>query len=364
MSEGKSRKGSFWRGLVSHKPLKKHIEWWLRLCAISAVPLIIVCTIVVSVELAAPGLFKDGLGATIALVDEILLNTAIEGSMLGCIALSKQARREGNEDYANKMSKIGWLFAILTMFTIGFHVFNVDELSSKILLIVRCGSAIVYCYLAHMGQDDEEEIESRVTRVQQQNIESTLKGFTETLAEIESRLSTLKAETEGQIERAFQSIEGNLQFQFQSFSEGLKTEIEGQQTERTESQDTERRLFQYLDQRLSVMAETTESALKNVETRLSEMHVKAEQKPAQPVSPPQVKERSAKPSVSVKAEGVSERESFVFQCLEEDPEMSLTEIQRRATERGLSISVGSASTYRKNFKDKLKLKARLKIVGE
>jgi hypothetical protein len=67
----------FWRGMVSHKPLKKHIDWWLRGMAILAVPLIIGCTIVIGAELAAPDWFAKGIGLQVATITEDLLNAAI-----------------------------------------------------------------------------------------------------------------------------------------------------------------------------------------------------------------------------------------------------------------------------------------------
>jgi hypothetical protein len=44
-----------------------------------------------------------------------------------------------------------------------------------------------------------------------------------------------------------------------------------------------------------------------------------------------------------------DRKSFVFECLIEDSAMTLSAIQQRATERGLSISVGTISGYRSEF---------------
>ncbi len=49
-----SRPG-LWQGIVSLKPLKKHFEWWLKVMAICAIPMVVVCTIVIAIELTTPG---------------------------------------------------------------------------------------------------------------------------------------------------------------------------------------------------------------------------------------------------------------------------------------------------------------------
>lgn len=168
-----TRRHRVWRGVVSLKPLKKHIDWWLRILAILAVPLIIVCTIVIGAELAAPDWFEnDALGKLLATITEDALNAAIEGSMLGCIALAKQARREGKTSQANMMRNLGWLFAVLTVVTVGFRVFHAPNAAGEILLWVRCAAGIVFCYLCHMNDEEEdgEEITPHQHRTQMEEL--------------------------------------------------------------------------------------------------------------------------------------------------------------------------------------------------
>jgi hypothetical protein len=187
-------KRRFWRGVVSLKPLKKHIDWWLRIMAILAVPLIIGCTIVIGAELAAPDWFeKETLGKQLATLTEDLLNAAIEGSMLGCIALAKQARRDGKTSQANMMRNLGWLFAVLTVVTVGFRVFHVPKEAGEVLLWVRCAAGIVFCYLSHMN-DDEEDGEETTPQQHRSQMEELAATFSKQLQEMTQALHQ-KADT-------------------------------------------------------------------------------------------------------------------------------------------------------------------------
>jgi hypothetical protein len=176
-----TRRARIWRGVVSLKPLKKHIDWWLRILAILAVPLIIGCTIVIGAELAAPEWFEtDSIGKQLATITEDLLNAAIEGSMLGCIALSKQARCEGKTSTAKIMRNLGWLFAALTVVTVGFRVFHAPNMAGEILLWVRCAAGIVFCYLCHMN-DEEEDGEVITPQQHRSQMEELTENFTKQL---------------------------------------------------------------------------------------------------------------------------------------------------------------------------------------
>ncbi len=182
-------KQRFWRGVVSLKPLKKHIDWWLRIMAILAVPLIIGCTIVIGAELAAPDWFeKETLGKQLATLTEDLLNAAIEGSMLGCIALAKQARRDGKMSQANMMRNLGWLFATLTVVTVGFRVFHVPKEAGEILLWIRCAAGIVFCYLSHMNDDEDENTEEITPQQHRSQMEALAATFSTQLHEMTQAL--------------------------------------------------------------------------------------------------------------------------------------------------------------------------------
>src|ERR1035438_8132518 len=87
------QKTGIWAGIVSLKPLKKHFEWLVKLIAILGVPIIIIFTVVIRMELTTPDLFKAGIGYVAAIVAENALNLGVEASMFGCIIMAKEARK-------------------------------------------------------------------------------------------------------------------------------------------------------------------------------------------------------------------------------------------------------------------------------
>src|SRR5713226_9370760 len=153
-----SKKERLWRGVVSHRPLRRHFEWWFQLMAIVSVPALVVCTIIIAAELSVPDLFAKGLGHLLAKGAEIVLNAAIEAAMLGCIGLAKQAKHLENEPQARAMTSMGWAFAALTIITVGFQVFHASPDADKVLLLVRCAAGIVYCYVVHMDESTTEGV--------------------------------------------------------------------------------------------------------------------------------------------------------------------------------------------------------------
>jgi hypothetical protein len=200
----------FWRGMVSHKPLKKHIDWWLRGMAILAVPLIIGCTIVIGAELAAPDWFAKGIGLQVATITEDLLNAAIEGSMLGCIALSRQARKDGNKKQAYTMTGLGWVFAGLTVITVGFRVFHASADAGEVLLWIRCAAGIVFCYLCHMN-DDEGEAEEITPQQHRTQLEELTASFTQQVQTLKDEIGHEREQMKATVQQIIDQQENRLQ---------------------------------------------------------------------------------------------------------------------------------------------------------
>jgi hypothetical protein len=205
-----TRRARFWRGMVSHKPLKKHIDWWLRGMAILAVPLIIGCTIVIGAELAAPDWFAKGIGAQVATIIEDLLNAAIEGSMLGCIALSRQARKDGNKKQAYTMTGLGWVFAGLTVITVGFRVFHASADAGEVLLWIRCAAGIVFCYLCHMN-DDEGEAEEITPQQHRTQLEELTASFTQQVQTLKDEIGHEREQMKATVQQIMDQQENRLQ---------------------------------------------------------------------------------------------------------------------------------------------------------
>jgi hypothetical protein len=194
------QKTGLWAGIVSLKPLKKHFEWLVKLIAILVVPIIIVCTVVIGMELTTPDLFKAGIGYVAAIIAENALNLGVEASMFGCIIMAKEARKLGSTKAYGTMRNTGIFFATLTMTTIAFKLFQASDTLNQILLIFRDASVIGYVFLSHLQEDDDEkailnpeQVATLETRLQDQvaNITTTVIGASSRLmASVEQHVST------------------------------------------------------------------------------------------------------------------------------------------------------------------------------
>ena len=193
------QKTGVWAGLVSLKPLKKHFEWWVKLIAITVIPIVIICTVVIGMELTTPDLFKKGIGFAIAVIAENALNLGVEASMFGCIILAKDARKQGSTKMYVTMLNTGIFFALLTITTVAFKLFHASDLLNQVLLIFRDASVIGYVFLSHLQDDDEttvlnpEQVATLEARLTEQvaNITTTVIGASSRLmASVEQHVST------------------------------------------------------------------------------------------------------------------------------------------------------------------------------
>ncbi|MBV9256784.1 MAG: hypothetical protein JO215_02070, partial [Ktedonobacteraceae bacterium] len=146
--------------------------------------LIIVCSIILASELSARDAFASGGLHALGIGAEDTLNAAIEGAMLGCVALAKRAKRGGNFAQKARMHSMGTVFLLLTIATVGFKVFDASEQAGQVLLWVRCSAGLVYCYLAHLNDEQERE------PVDQQGVHNELAVLVE---QFENRLSGVQS---------------------------------------------------------------------------------------------------------------------------------------------------------------------------
>jgi hypothetical protein len=379
-----SLKDRFWSGLVSLKPLKKFIGWGLRGMAICAVPLIIGCTIVIGIELASADWFSKGFGLVVANTTEDLLNAAIEGSMLGCIALSKQARKDGNTKQARVMYWLGWLFAILTMITVGFRVFHASAEAGMVLLWIRCGAGIVFCYLSHLDDDDNaEEVTPQQHRTQMEQLTETFNqqvqqlttAFNQQITQVTTNLSTIQTSVENQLTEIsakglndfqLKGMEETFQRLIERHAETLKPvdqiSIESIQAIVTETHSAFQSAFaerlSTLQNTVSVVPDLAEKLTRierDAARQSQELKAQLKQAEAGNKAMPRPAEKEMKaPLKFVKKESVNtevNKKAFVIECLTEDSTMTIGNIQRRATEKGFEVSVGTISTVRKTFNE-------------
>ena len=98
------------------------------------------------------------------------------------------------------MLNTGIFFAVLTITTVGFKLFNVPDLANQCLLIFRDASVIGYVFLSHLQEDDDEttilnpeQVATLEARLQEQvaNITTTVIGASSRLmASVEQHVST------------------------------------------------------------------------------------------------------------------------------------------------------------------------------
>lgn len=204
------QKNGLWEGLVSLKPLKKHFEWWVKLIAITVIPIVIICTVVIGMELTTPDLFKKGIGYIVAVLAENALNLGVEASMFGCIILAKDARKQGSTKQYRTMLNTGIFFALLTITTVAFKMFQASDTLNQMLLIFRDASVIGYVFLSHLQEDDgettvlnPEQVATLEARLQEQvaNITTTVIGASSRLmASVEQHVSTQVASEVAKLE--------------------------------------------------------------------------------------------------------------------------------------------------------------------
>lgn len=182
------------------------------------------------------------------------------------------------------------------------------------------------------------------------------------------RLSTLVAEIENlkgfqvQIESGFQEY----------LAESLLPVVE-----RLQSHEEHLSILPAITEQIGQLEEATQYQLRSVTEEFSQVRVTLEQHtmqlprlaeklasvstPSQP-KPKQIARGKSAPQIAApkKMEVVSsgkwtkeQKEQFVFECLQEDSEMSISAIQQRASERGQELSIGSISGYRKAFQSRV-----------
>lgn len=226
-------------GVVSLRPLQGFFSWVFRALAICATFAIVVCSIIIGMEIAAHDAFvQNPLLANLATATQDVLNAAIEGAMLGCIALAKQAKESGDTPQKHRMLTMGVIFLILTITTIGVQVFKPAGWDNP-LLFVRCGAGLIYAAISHFWGSDEEnavpqhihdrleillqdtqnnfklELNNRLqaieNRFKPENIETVLSSKIEALQATLSQDITQKKEDENEaLIRQFEEIKASL----------------------------------------------------------------------------------------------------------------------------------------------------------
>ena len=305
--------------------LSRFFTWVFMLLSRLAEPLMTLSAIYIAVEAGLPRLSLVGLHETAVAV----MIAAPEIILPGSFGMAAQARRAG-QPY-RMLYAVSWAFVALTGLTLlSLFVLHLDAAAFNVITFLRCGAGVSYSILIRVlthGQPNASAV----------SVPELLARFTE-LAE---HLARLQASTEQHFTESEQRLGANTERHI-SASEHRLTE----QVQRTLSEH----MYQ-LTERIERTAREHSALHSEHATALSsERQRRAERNPAN--TPPNVRSLADRPAPRTPkrtANSDTDKGAFVRSCLTETPNIRNSDIQRKAAERGLTISPAYISETRKAF---------------
>jgi hypothetical protein len=279
-------------------------SWLFALCSRLAEPLMLLCTLYIVAEagvpvIARPSLHNLAIGIMIC-APEIILP--------GSFVVASRA-----QEHARLLFAVCWTFVGLTLLTlISLFVWHFTGTSLAWLMCARCAAAIGYSILMRVmahGQIEPQKVSAP----------DVLATLTEHL----------------------QSIEAN----FHQTLAAQIAETEQRITERIERTSTDHHSMSTLTELAALHAQLerqTQASQAQLRTLMQEVKAALEANAARPRLA--LVERTSNTSES----GI-DKAAFVRSCLTEHPEMRNADIQRKASEQGITISPAYISELRKAF---------------
>jgi hypothetical protein len=323
----------FFHGFVRSNYITSFTDWFMGLAG-KATELVLYATVLYSCAQLYPHVnLPAGLSLAVFLVQMGALD--IGGLSLG--KLAKQAREDGNPagaDQAATLSK--WLIGIMLVgvVTVGLeHALPVAlpswvTVSIDVALVIgRSIAAVLYGRVVH---DLKQDI-ARMMPVA--DVQARFTDFTEHLTEIEQRISN-------QVTEKFQLLEHSLTEHIERLSGEQNTVVDLTPMNEILQEHT-RALTD-----LATLPALLEKQLKQALQEMKEITVNRPRLSLVGAFPP-VTEDSVKASESEIDKG-----AFVRACLTEHPEWRNADIQRTASEKGITISPAHISQIRKAFEER------------
>ncbi len=364
----RERLGLTWEGWAEHRSIRGLTVWILKLAAISATLLLFFAAVVIGISTTQPTLI--GPKSELMNVAGAAMSFGTDGALPGIFFLAVDAWCQG------KRGRGGWLFSLVTsMLITAFISYCVagqpDATTSYAhpLLVAKCMIALLYVMsVAHQVKQDG------LNPTQVANLEQVVHDRVDQLSE---QFLAAQSFQNGQILKVVETIQ-NIESGFQhALTESVQRLEKDFQSHLTESLSAISQELQFHAETLSVLPGLTEqlgqieeTVRVTVERQVQALPQLAERLVAQREAVPSVKAMKQPLQLPVKrneavSSGDFNKKQFVFGCLSEDPEMTIAEIQKRVTERGQTLSVGSISTYRKDFQSGLSVKTiESEAVGE
>lgn len=361
-------------------------DWLLGFGGKSAQPILIITTLYMGAELYPGVNLPPGLNLAVFLIQLF----ALDMGGIGLGALAKQAERDGNAQGAKKAQTFSR--ALITIFVVGIvtvglkqviaglnvkdqhvlDIINVTETCIELVLVVaRCVGAVLYGKVIHDLESDgyraapvspgtqktiqamQEELKALADRLaEMQKSVQPLSLLPAKLTEIESRFALSIANIERQIETLtpfnLDEIERHTDAKLKAFSLSIESKLKG------EIETLDLSIERANSEKLKGISEEIE---RQIESKLKGWIERQIERGKVTISevPPSSTPKKAPIPIAARAKAVSQptpplgKREFVFRCLEDDPQMSIADIQKKAEDVGLSLSIGTISTYRKAF---------------
>lgn len=292
-------------------------EWFLSL-ATRAIQPVLFLTVMYNLASTYPGVKTPG--PTYDLGVFIAQNAALDIASFGLPGLAMQAMQEGNEEgayEARKLAKHLFYIMIANLVWGGVeHVLtsidgNIKLFIALAFVILRSFYAIKYSQVIHALKStgkDEKATES-----------TPVVNGVSVLARVD------------RIESALQHIEMTNQQQFVMLTESVQQLVILQQKHAKTLATIETS-----DHVPSVQSDTSPQPQAEKKTPRTKTLRLTTSKRSAPVNP-----------------GTFDKKQFVFDCLKGNPTMKISEMQEQALKEGHTLSVGTASTYRKEYLDSI-----------
>lgn len=345
-------------------------SWFTTLVSRAAEGILLAC-VVYSVIAVFPGVphFPPAVDVVVEVIQVVTQDIA----GIGLMKLAKRLHLGDNsKPYTIGRALIYLMFASLVV-AIGKRLLNVPDTApwllglEGILLLFRAFYAVNYGPVIHEINDmlkereDEKTIDEQVQERLSKAVEQEIKALTDRFAEIQKSVQPLAvlpaklteiesihtlsiAKIERHIETLtpfnVEEIEKHTDAKLKAFSLSISDELKGQ---------IER-------ESLSIERQNSEK-LKGIQTEIERQLKGWIERQTVTVSevPPSSTPKKAPIPIAARAKATSQptppqgKREFVFRCLEDDANMSIADIQKRADEAGLKLSTGTVSKYRQAF---------------
>lgn len=374
---------------VEKKPFHQTVQWyhfvrsnyitwftdWLMTLASKCTEVVLYATVLYSCAELYPGVTLPA-GLTLAVF--ILQMGALDIGGIGLSKMARQARKDGNDEGAAKAELLSrWLIGIMiaSLVTASLElavsripgvqkdqnaqtIIQVIQIGvSLVLVVARAVCAVLYGKIIHALKSEMPDTVYMPTK--QADLEAiiaqSLTPIFQQMAHLTTTVQRISTENESrfqQIESAFRvSIETAID-QLQQFQIESQRQIESSFSERVEILAE---TLQLQEKALSILPDFTEQLgqIESVNEEVNQVKAMVERITLQrtTTSIPAASRKAPTARVVVSEAKPVDRKAFVFQCLKDDPDMKIQAIQSKATESGVSISVGTISSYRTEFFD-------------